>query len=91
MVEKGKEEIARLTEENNQLKNDRSLDEAELMQKQQQAQVEAQNKITIAMIDIEAEKQIAFAKIEATKEIDAYKARLNAAAQAARPQPAQAA
>ena len=91
MVEKGKEEIARLTEENNQLKNDRSLDEAELMQKQQQAQVEAQNKIKIAMIDIEAEKQIAFAKIEATKEIDAYKARLNAAAQAARPQPAQAA
>jgi hypothetical protein len=91
MIEKGKEEIARLTEENQQLKSDRSLDEAELMQKQQAAQVEAENKVKIALIDIEAEKQIAFAKIEAQKEIDAYKARLTAQVQASRPQPAQAA
>src|SRR5690606_11649064 len=33
MIEKGKEEITRLTEENQALKQDRSLDEAELMQK----------------------------------------------------------
>jgi hypothetical protein len=91
MIEKGKEEIARLTEENQQLKSDRSLDEAELAQKEQQAQVEAENKVKIAMIDIEAEKQIAFAKIEAQKEIDAYKATLQAQVQASRPQPAQAA
>jgi hypothetical protein len=91
MIAEGKQHIAELEQQIAQMESDRSLDEAELMQKQQQAEVEAQNKVKIALIDIEAEKQIAFAKIEAQKEIDAYKAQLNAAAQAARPQPAQAA
>jgi len=91
MIEQGKEEIARLTEENQQLKQDHSLDEAEMMAKQQQAGVEAQNKVKIAMIDIEADKQIAFAKIEAEKEIAAYKARLMAQVEANRPPPQQAA
>lgn len=91
MIEQGKEQIAKLTEENQQLKMDRSMDEAKLQADIQQANVEAANKVKIALIDIEAEKQIAFAKIEAQKEIDAYKARLTAQVQASRPQPAQAA
>lgn len=86
LIEKGKEEIARLTEENQQLKQDRSLDEAKLQADIQQANVEAANKVKIALIDIEAEKQIAFAKIEAQKEIDAFKATVMAKAQAERPQ-----
>lgn len=90
-IEQGKQELARLTEENQQLKADRSLDEAELMQKQQAAQVEAENKVKIALIDIEAEKQIAFAKIEAQKQIDAYKATLQAQVAASRPEPQRAA
>ena len=91
MVEMGKQQIAQLTEENQQLKQDHSLDAAKLQQQQQAASVEAQNKVRIALIQIEADKQIAFAKIEAQKEIDAYKATITAQAQAMRPVPAQAA
>lgn len=87
MIEEGKAEIARLTEENQSLKMDRSLDQAKLQADIQQANVEAENRVKIALIDIEAEKQIAFAKIEAQKEIDAYKAGLQAQVAASRPQP----
>lgn len=87
VIEQGKQEIAKLTEENQQLKQDHSLDEAKLQADIQQANVEAANKVKIALIDIEAEKQIAFAKIEAQKEIDAFKATVMAQAQASRPQP----
>ena len=85
IIEQGKPEIARLTEENQRLKNDHSLDEAELIQKQHQAEVEAANKVRIAMIDIGAEKEIAFARIEMEKEVEAYKAGLQAQVQASRP------
>lgn len=91
MIEQGKEQIAKLTEENQQLKMDRSIDEAKLQADIQAASVEAENKVKIALIDIEAEKQIAFAKIQAQKEIDAYKAGLQARVEASRPQPQQAA
>jgi len=87
MIEEGKAEIARLTEENQSLKMDRSIDQAKLQADIQQANVEAENKVKIALIDIEAEKQIAMAKIEAQKEIDAYKAGLQAQVAASRPQP----
>ncbi len=87
MIEQGKEEIARLTEENQSLKMDRSIDQAKLQADIQQANVEAENKVKIALIDIEAEKQIAFAKIEAQKQIDAYKAGLQAQVAASRPEP----
>jgi hypothetical protein len=91
MIAEGKQRIAELEQQVTQMESDRSLDEAELMQKQQQAEVEAQNKIKIALIDVEAEKQIAFAKIEAEKEIAAYRAQLQATVAANRPQPSQAA
>jgi hypothetical protein len=90
-IEVGKKKIAEQEQQIQQLTQDRSLDEAKLQADIQASQVEAENKVKIALIDIEAEKQIAFAKIEAQKEIDAYKAQLNAAATAARPQAAQAA
>ena len=91
MIEEGKKKIAEQEQQIQQLTQDRSLDEAKLQADIQQANIEAENKVKIALIDIEAEKQIAFAKIEAQKEIDAYKAVLSAQAQASRPMPAQAA
>jgi hypothetical protein len=91
MIEEGKKKIADQEQQIQQLTQDRTLDEAKLQADIHASEVQAANKVKIAMIDIEAEKQIAFAKIEAQKEIDAYKARLTAQVQASRPQPAQAA
>lgn len=85
LIEEGKQEIARLGEENQKLKSDTSIDQAKLQADIMRAQVEAQNKVRIAMADIEAEKQIARAKIEADMQIQAYRAELQAAATAARP------
>lgn len=90
-IEEGKQELAKLQEENAALKQDRSLDQAKLAADIQAAQVEADNKVKISLIEIEADKQIAMAKIDAQKEIDALKAKVNAEAMASRPAPAQAA
>jgi hypothetical protein len=91
MIEEGKKKIADQEQQIQQLTQDRTLDEAKLQADIHASEVQAANKVKIAMIDIEAEKAIAFAKIEAQKEIDAYKATLQAQVQASRPQPAQAA
>jgi hypothetical protein len=95
MIEEGKAKIAELTEENAKLKGDKSLDQAELAMKAQQAQVEAQNKVQIAQIDIAAEERIAQLKIDSEERIATYKAQLQASVQAQananRPQPQRAA
>jgi hypothetical protein len=84
-IEQGKQELAKLQEENAALKQDQTIDQAKLQADIQQAQVKAQNDVQIALINIEAEKKIAMAKIEAEKEINAYKAVLQAQVAASRP------
>lgn len=91
LIDQGKQKIAEQEQTIRELQQDRTLDAAKLQANIQQANVEADNKVRIALIDIEAEKQIALAKIAAQKEIDAYRATIMAQAQASRPQPAQAA
>lgn len=87
MIEEGKAKIEQLTEENQKLKTDTSIDQAKLQAQVQQAQVEAQNKVKIALIEIEADKQIQMQKIAAQREIDTYKAQLAAQVAASRPEP----
>lgn len=89
LIEQGKQQIEKLTQENQSLKQDRSTDQAKLAADIQAAEVEAQNKVKIALIEIEAEKQIAYAKIEAQKQIDTYKVGLQAQVAASRPAPQQ--
>ena len=86
-IEEGKQELAKLQEENAALKQDQSIDQAKLAADIQQAQVKAQNDVKIALINIEADKQIAMAKIASQKEIDTYKAGLQAQVAASRPEP----
>jgi hypothetical protein len=88
MIEKGKEEIARLTEENQKLKMDTSLDQAELAAKIKQAEVEADAEQQIEMIRIASQERIARAKIESEAKVAAYKAKIMAENQ---PKPAKAA
>ena len=86
-IEQGKQELAKLQEENAALKQDQSIDQAKLQADIQQAQVKAQNDVEIALIQIEADKRIAMAKIASQKEIDTYKAGLQAQVAASRPEP----
>ena len=90
-IEEGKQTIAKQAEEIQSLKQDQSIDQAKLAADIQQANVEAQNKVQIALIQIKADKEIAMAKIASQQEIDAYKAGLQAQVAASRPQPAPAA
>jgi hypothetical protein len=98
LIEQGKEKIAQLEQENQALKQDRSLDEAELAAKiendkaalaikVQQAQVEAEAERQIEMIRIESQERIAMNKAESDARVAAYKAELAAKAMADRPQP----
>lgn len=87
MIEEGKQTIAKQAEEIQNLKMDRSTDQAQLQADIQAANVKAANEKQIALIKIAAEKEIAFAKMEADAEIKAYSARLQAQVAANRPEP----
>jgi hypothetical protein len=86
-IEEGKQQIAQLTEENQKLKQDHSLDAAELQMKQQIAQQEADAEFAIAQIKIASEERIAMMKVQADARVNAEKARLNAQVAANKPQP----
>lgn len=86
-IEEGKATIAKQAEEIQALKTDQSIDQAKLAADIQAANVAAENKVKIALIEIEADKQIAQAKLEADMELQRYKATLQAGVALARPMP----
>lgn len=86
-IEEGKATIAKQAEEIQALKTDQSIDQAKLAADIQAANVAAENKVKIALIEIEADKQIAQAKLEADMELQRYKATLQAQVATARPMP----
>lgn len=94
-IEEGKQELARLTEENQKLKANTAMDAAELEQKREQAQMEVDAEFAIEQIRIQSQERIAMAKSASDARVAAYKAKLAADAQAMaaanRPEPQRAA
>lgn len=86
LIEKGKQQIAKLTEENAALKGDKTEQQAELAIKVQTAQAELASKEQIAELEIASEERIAEMKIASEAKLAAYKARLQAEVAASRPQ-----
>jgi hypothetical protein len=91
LIEQGKQQIEKLTQENQALKGDKTEQQAELQIKVQTAQAELQSKEQIAQLEIASEERIARMKIASEAQLAAYKAKLQAEAQvqiaANRPEP----
>lgn len=73
-IEDGKQQIAKLTEENQQLKMSAATDEAEIASKERMKRLE-----------IDSDAAVAMYKADKDAEVAAYKARVTAQAQASRP------
>lgn len=86
-IEEGKQELEQLREENQQLKMDRSIDQAELQAKIEQAQVEAETEEQVEMIRIASQERIAMRKAEIDARVNAHKAEMMAKVAANRPAP----
>jgi hypothetical protein len=87
MIEQGKQELAKKDQEIAALKGDRSMDQAELAAKIEQARVEAEAQEQIELIRIASQERIANNKIQSEARLSAFKAKLQADAIAAQPQP----
>jgi hypothetical protein len=87
LIEQGKQELAKKDQEIAALKGDRSMDQAELAAKIEQARVEAEAQEQIELIRIASQERIANNKIQSEARLSAFKAKLQADAIAAQPQP----
>lgn len=85
LIEAGKQEIAKLTQENQALKGDQTQAQAELMMKAQATQQELAMKEQIAQMEIASDERIARMKLASEAELARYKAELQAVAAASRP------
>jgi hypothetical protein len=84
-IEEGMKKMAQLEQENQALKQDRSIDQEKLQADIEAERVKAAGEMQIAEIRIQSEERIAQMKIESEARIAAYKAQLSAQAEAQRP------
>lgn len=76
MIEQGKAEIEKLTQENQKLKMDAATDEAKI-----------QSNERMKLLEIQSDERVAMFKADSDAKVAAYKANVSAQAQAMRPAP----
>lgn len=84
-IEEGMKKMAQLEEENQALKQDRSIDQEKLRAEIEAEEAKAQAEMQVEQIRIASQERIAQMKIESEARIAAYKAQLSAQAEAQRP------